>query len=307
MTSTPKRFTEKLIITDTTNSTSPSVGSVTIAGGLGVVGDTTSSGITKFFGSNANYVAISAPSVNPSSSITLKLPNTLPTVSNSYIQSDLTGNLSYSTGFLNTFTTTTFPTTITSITGLSSFTNQFDILVNVSIIATTSLKGLFRLTGVLASSGWVISSMGISGDTTGMTFSITAGGQIQIIGSTTFTGFTSLSVTWTNYQNFPYSTGLNTLGGNVGIKVYTVSGTLSTTGSSTTTVSYPVGVTLTNIISCVGICYTSSISYPNGIVNSTSNGTWDITLTTSTINLITTGNSSNVLNQPVTLTLITNS
>ena len=86
------------------------------------------------------------------------------------------------------------------VAGLVYTTGSFDISMTVDIVATTNIKQLFKLTGLLSpSSGWSINSISITGDDSLVSFSITAGGQVQYI-SGTYAGFTSLTFYWSEFS-----------------------------------------------------------------------------------------------------------
>lgn len=81
------------------------------------------------------------------------------------------------------------------VTGLvfsSAAVRSFDALVSVSIDATSPLSEVFKLTGVLVAAGYTM-YVSSTGDTSGIVFSITAGGQVQYT-STNVAGFVSNKV-----------------------------------------------------------------------------------------------------------------
>ena len=92
--------------------------------------------------------------------------------------------------------------TNSSITGLVFTSGSFETNVIVDVVATTNLTQVFKLSGVLSggASNWNLTAVGISGEATGVTFTITSGGQIQY-SSTAYAGFVSLTFTWTDYIN----------------------------------------------------------------------------------------------------------
>lgn len=65
----------------------------------------------------------------------------------------------------------------------------FEVLVSVAIDATANLYELFTLRGIQRDSDWVLDSNAV-GDTSGVAFSITSGGQVQYT-STNVAGFVS--------------------------------------------------------------------------------------------------------------------
>lgn len=84
--------------------------------------------------------------------------------------------------------------------GLFYTTGFFDITMTVDIVSSTSLKQLFKITGLLSpTSGWSINVISITGDDSLVNFSITAGGQVQYT-SGTYTGFVSLTFYWTEFS-----------------------------------------------------------------------------------------------------------
>jgi hypothetical protein len=108
------------------------------------------------------------------------------------------------------FTTTGLQTQSTpvDVTGLTFTSGTFDINMVVDITATTSLKQIFKIVGILSpSSGWSITSISISGDESGVVFSISAGGTVQYT-SSSYTGFSSLNFTWARYSS---TQGINSL------------------------------------------------------------------------------------------------
>jgi hypothetical protein len=122
-----------------------------------------------------------------------------------------------------TYTTTGLQSqsTAVDVSGLFYVDGNFDINMVVDVTATTSLKQIFKIVGVLSpSSGWSITSISVSGDDSGVNFSISAGGNIQYT-SSTYTGFTSLVFTWARYSNtqgIEYLTLAGTSSGAVSIK-----------------------------------------------------------------------------------------
>lgn len=241
MSTTPRRFPQQIYITNSTNSTSLNTGSLINSGGQSINGNLSISGTSQYF-NGTFYAGITSPSIEPTSSYLLRLPTGLPTISGSYLQSDTSGNLTYSTGITNTYTIgTTIPVIDTNISGLIYTSLQFDILVTINITASPSYIQIFRLTGINASSGWVLSSIGVSGDTSGIIFSIVSGtGQVQFRGTGSYNSVTNAIISWTNYQSFPNSTNISSLANNL-----TITGTGNLTESSSTLFINPSSTTLT--------------------------------------------------------------
>jgi hypothetical protein len=104
------------------------------------------------------------------------------------------------TGGFQSFTTTGAQNqTNANVTGLLYTVGSFNIIMSVQVVATTNLTQLFNLTGVLSGSNWSMTAISLTGDDSLVDFSITAGGQIQYT-SSTYTGFTSLTFTWSQYS-----------------------------------------------------------------------------------------------------------
>lgn len=313
MSTTPRRFPQQLFITNSTNSTSLITGSLVTSGGISSGGNLSIGGSSFYFGANANYAGLTAPSINPASSFTLRLPNALPVNSGSFLQCDTSGNLSFATGVMNTFTVASNATIPASgsITGLLYTTGQFDIIVTVQITGGNgNLTQLFRLTGVLSNlGGWSMSSIAVSGDNTQFSFSINSvSGQISYTASGSYGTVTSAIISWSNYQSFPNATGLSTIGGNIGIKIFNVTGTLSGSSDTAVQLAFPSGITNSNIISVSGVAYNGTNTYPNGMTNTSQNSLWDIYITSTGIQILTgAANNSNILSQNVSITIITNS
>ncbi|KAJ3224022.1 hypothetical protein HDU81_008801, partial [Chytriomyces hyalinus] len=99
---------------------------------------------------------------------------------------------------------------------------------SLSVVATTRLTQLFRLTGIVNGAGsWVLSSTAETGDTTGVVFSInSATGQIRYT-SQNYTGFTSLTFSCNSY--IPNVSYLNVVSG-----INTTSSIVANAGSSFT-------------------------------------------------------------------------
>lgn len=81
------------------------------------------------------------------------------------------------------------PADVTGLVFSNAAVRSFDALVSVAIDATASLFEVFKLTGILTSAGYTM-YVTSTGDTSGLVFSITAGGQVQYT-STNVSGFVS--------------------------------------------------------------------------------------------------------------------
>jgi hypothetical protein len=103
--------------------------------------------------------------------------------------------------------------------------------------------------------------------------------------------------------------GLSTIGGNIGIKVYNATGTLSGSNATAVSVAFPSGVTNTNIISISGVAYNGTNTYPNGMtVGTPILAQWDIYVTSAGIQILTGGlATANILGRSVNITIICNS
>jgi hypothetical protein len=85
-----------------------------------------------------------------------------------------------------------------NVTGFNYTSGYFEVLMRVTVVATTNALEMFKLYGVLsnnASTGWAMSEISVAGDTTGVSFSITSAGQLQYT-SPSYPGFVSLSFNW---------------------------------------------------------------------------------------------------------------
>lgn len=148
-----------------------------------------------------------------------------------FLSNTLSWTNSGSGGGSSTNTTTSTTTTsfsgsngvsLGNITGLLFTGGNFDLNLVATITAASNLTQIFRITGILTSSGWRLNYIGVSGDDTEIIFDITSGGQIRY-SSSNYIGFTGLTFVWTTTQN-------NTsLGSNLVSGVNT-SGTPSSTG-----------------------------------------------------------------------------
>jgi hypothetical protein len=110
-------------------------------------------------------------------------------------------NLGMSSFFSGSFVASNNVSSATNVTGLvfnSTNINYFEIKISVSIIATANLQQTYNLYGNFNASGWSLFTNYI-GDTTGVVFSITAGGQIQYT-STNVAGFSSSTFRYTVQQ-----------------------------------------------------------------------------------------------------------
>lgn len=86
----------------------------------------------------------------------------------------------------------TSPANVTGLAFANATVRSFDALVSVSIDATTDLYEEFKLQGIQKASNWEMSIESL-GDDSGITFSITTGGQIQYT-SSNLTGFVSNTI-----------------------------------------------------------------------------------------------------------------
>jgi hypothetical protein len=86
-----------------------------------------------------------------------------------------------------------------NVPSLSYTTGSFDINLTVTIVATTNLNQLFRLSGVLGGSVWSMTAISLTGDDSFVDFTITAGGQVQYT-SSTYPGFVSLTFSWVTFS-----------------------------------------------------------------------------------------------------------
>ena len=88
-------------------------------------------------------------------------------------------------------------TSAANVTGLVYATGCFEVNVLVSLVATTNLREFFKLIGVQYgnNTSWDMAVISQAGDTTGVTFTITTGGQIQYT-SANSAGFVSLTFKW---------------------------------------------------------------------------------------------------------------
>jgi hypothetical protein len=209
-------FSGKLSITNSSSGSSPSTGALIVSGDIGGSNLSLSNSL-KLFGSNSNYTGIQANTL--SNNITFTLPNVFPVAENSYLISDTSGNLSYS-NISTTFATKTFSgiqnvSSPADITGLSYTSGYFDIDISVNVLASSNLTELFNLSGVLSSgNGWDITTVSVSGDYTGVSFSIKSAGQLQYT-SPSYTGFVSLTFSWTRViyaSGDNLDSGVNSLG-----------------------------------------------------------------------------------------------
>lgn len=81
------------------------------------------------------------------------------------------------------------PANITGFAFANATVRSFDAVVSIFINATGSLYAVYKLKGIQKGASWEM-SQDFTGDTTGITFSITTAGQIQYT-SSNVTGFTS--------------------------------------------------------------------------------------------------------------------
>lgn len=142
---------------------------------------------------SGNTVIINAQTI--SSSYTLRLPTAVAAVNSSALISDTSGNLTYSrhvAASIGDITETSYNSltdvvTNESITGFA-FANgsvrSFRALVSCVVDAGTDNFATYDIQGIQKASDWVI-SYSRTGDDQGITFSITAAGQIQYTSITT--------------------------------------------------------------------------------------------------------------------------
>jgi hypothetical protein len=187
------RITGVLNLTNTTNSISPSSGSLLVSGGIGSVGNL-------YIGSNSGIFLTGSVSgtfgLKPPASITsfnLTVPTALPTISGQPLISDTSGNLSFGKSLSNVlFLAASNVSTQTAVSGLNfNSYSAFDLTILVKVSATTNLTALFDIRGILTGNGtWNLAQV-FSGDNCGIQFFITNSGQLNYT-SGNYTGFTGL-------------------------------------------------------------------------------------------------------------------
>ena len=227
-------------IFQTTVSTSPSVGALVVNGGVGMKGKISIGSALSFYGSKSNYISLQ--SVNSAAGIALTLPSASPYANNTCLVSDTNGNLSYSTNF--TFTGANNQSSPAIVTGLV-FNSSCEIIVTVTIVATTNLTQRFRLYGIFSgSSSWNIYPISTSGDTTNVNFSINSAGLVTYT-SPSYPGFVSLTFNWNTLPSVSsnITAGINTTSSifaNTGgfVTVYPSNFTDSGTSASSTAVTF---------------------------------------------------------------------
>jgi hypothetical protein len=232
--------TPKLTVNDTTASTSSVLGAILISGGISISNATDATSSTNggtfttsgglaiakklFVGdsiSTVNSVGSTSFLLNGSTSGTINILGqanagtynfNLPTTSGNFGQILVSGGGSGTPmSWINaptqaapqTFTATGLQTQVTpiNVTGLLYTSGRFDIRMVVEILATTNLTQIFDLSGVLSpSSGWSLTAISLSGDSTSVDFTISAGGNIQYT-SGTYTGFTALNFSWSEFSS----------------------------------------------------------------------------------------------------------
>jgi hypothetical protein len=200
-----KRFPEQVYFTDSTNSINVGTGSVVVSGGASIANNLSVGGTGRYYGSNSNFSAIKA-ATSPSGN-TFTLPSANPSLNGSYLVSDTSGNLSYKSAAVSTFQeTTSIPVSASNITGLIFSSGNFDIILKATYVASNTANNktqLFRIAGVLSNNSstlWTLSVIELTGDNISLTLSITTSGQIQYLGTGVYTGFTSLTFEWYDYQ-----------------------------------------------------------------------------------------------------------
>lgn len=224
-----------LNIANTTSSTGLGIGALTVNGGISTNENAHIGGYTSLYGSISGYTKIKSSSIAGNNTITLPANN--PTSQNQFLVSDTSGNLSFSLGNAQNFSFagTQNVAVPSDITGLNFTSGNFEVNINVNIVATSNLSQIYKLTGILSAgpSGWNLTAVAVSGDNTDVQFYITSSGQIRYT-SVSYSGFTSLTFIWTTY--LPSSTVLNVNSGTTtASSVSPTSGMLLNVNGSTVT------------------------------------------------------------------------
>lgn len=112
----------------------------------------------------------------------------------SSIQTQLNSKVSAITGDINptSFSILNGQATPSDVTGLAftnGITKSFKALIDIRIIATSSLYELYEINGIQRGSDWIISQTS-DGDSTNVVFSINSAGQVQYM-SSVYAGFVS--------------------------------------------------------------------------------------------------------------------
>ena len=202
------RYNQPISVLDTTDSVSKTSGSIITSGGIGTTKDVFVGNQLKLAGPSSTYTGIKAPSTSNNSSFTL--PNQPPSISNQFMVCDDQGNLSFTPGLMNithTFSGNNNQSSAADITGLLYTSGSFEIDLTINVVATTNLSELVKLSGISnPTTGWSLNSLSITGDDTGVSFTIDAG-QIKYT-SSSYTGFTSIIFSWTEVNSSTISTNL---------------------------------------------------------------------------------------------------
>lgn len=200
-----KRFPEQVYFNDATNSINVGTGSVIVSGGASIANNVCIGGTGRYYGSNSNFSAIKA-ATSPSGN-TFTLPSANPSLNGSYLISDTSGVMSYKSAAVSTFQeTTSVPVSASNITGLIFSSGNFDIILKAVYVASNTANNktqLFRIAGVLSNNSstlWTLSVIELTGDNINLILSITTSGQVQYLGTGVYTGFTSLTFEWYDYQ-----------------------------------------------------------------------------------------------------------
>ena len=184
---------------------------------------------------NANTTTLGAASSGDN--ISLVLPGSLPVAGGSALISDVSGNLSFAPVSMPTQYSFSAQNNVSSpadIVALQYTSGFFEVDVSATIVATTNKSQVFKLTGVLSSTtGWNLSTIGVTGDDTGVAITITSGGQLQYT-SPNIPGFVSLTFNWVTNTS---STDVSNLasGVNVSRTIPSTSGNLFTVNSASVT------------------------------------------------------------------------
>ena len=253
-------------VTNTTVSTNPTSGALTVAGDIATNGTLAIANKLKLHGATSGYTALQGASVAGNNTITL--PSAPPVVNNAFLVSDTFGVLTYINSGDAVFPTFTFiggqSQTNQDITNLLYLSGPFNIGVQVDIVATTYLTEYFMLYGVLSlngPTGWNMTTTSIAGDVTGVTFDITGTGQIRY-SSPSYAGFTSLTITWTRILPTVPAINVNS-GTNTTSAVPSTGALFNVNGSTFTDSSTSTSGTLANF-------YGSYIGRPNISASNTS-------------------------------------
>lgn len=219
-------------VNGTIQSTNTSTGSIVTLGGLAVslntnFGGTLNMNNNKIFNCTvpsssydvANKIYVDTPYLGTANFNILNVNNTTDATSNTSGGSEtILGGLSVAkTAYLNAvyignvkvapstgdITETNFVgannvSTFANITGSifsPSIVRSFRMLLNVSIVSTSSLYTQFEIRGIQTASGWTTSNISVTelGDNVGVAFNLLSSGQLQYT-SSNYTGFVSLNI-----------------------------------------------------------------------------------------------------------------